>query len=761
MEIAEYKVFADKCFRDTPPPCAAVCPLAYDIREFIKLMQRGSWRSAYRVYRNSVIFPSIVSRICPETCVSACVRGKRPGDKSIDLKALERACTDRMAGKKPERFSIPKKEKSVAVIGAGLSGLACAYRLASFGYPVTVYEQSSLLGGDTGELDPQWCHEELLREFSAVDCTFLTSRPVVSLEEIKADAFYIATGKDSCFSELASSMAAGTAEPRPDVFFGGALRGAEGLEAMAQGLSAVTAIEVYFKIGKTKPVPDVPVRRADERYYDIHYDYSVKEASSGKGEPEAYRCMRCNCQECYEVCPLMEKDKLFPSRICTEITLTLKPHMSKRTGVRIVMGCTDCKKCRDACPEHIDMGEGLSTARTDFYESGAMSPAFHDFWLDDMDFSLSEEASLVLQKDEGRNSDVVFFPGCQLGASSPAYVEKAYEAVCSGSQNPALILGCCGVPAKWAGQAERAAEIAEKLKNTWEELGRPLVLTACPTCLKNLKEILPEAETVSLYSWLLLHPECLPSAPGDPEMAVLSEAEAPGSGAQAAAGGTDAPDSRTVYVLDPCSSVYEEKMPSAVRALLERAGCTVRNPEPDVGCCGFGGHIYNSVPELYHRFAKRRLDGREGVLVSYCANCRDVFAAEGADARHALGLILGIREEKREAPELDERRENRKALRRFYTGEPEPDKPEETPEILITREIVDKMNQEMVLREQVKETIREAERSRMKILDEEDGVYYAHKRFRTVTLWAAYRTEGSRIFVDNIYVHRMEIGEGL
>ena len=137
MELAEYSVFSDRCFRDTPPPCAAVCPLAYDVREFIRQMKKGSLRSAYKIIRGSLIFPSVITKICPGTCRTACVRG-RIGDESVDLRSLEQICVDKMAGKDPERYHIPRKSSRIAVIGAGLSGLACAYRAASFGYPVTV-----------------------------------------------------------------------------------------------------------------------------------------------------------------------------------------------------------------------------------------------------------------------------------------------------------------------------------------------------------------------------------------------------------------------------------------------------------------------------------------------------------------------------------------------------------------------------------------------------------------------------------------------
>lgn len=819
MEVAEYRDFAEKCFRDTPPPCAAVCPLAYDVREFIRLMRRGSYRSAYKLLRNSMIFPSVAARVCPETCKASCVRGRLPDDRPIDLRELERICCDKMAGKKPERFTMIQKTNTVAVVGGGLSGLACAYRLASFGYQVTVYEKNHLLGGrvcDAGDctppgagLDPEWCHEEILREFSAVNCTLAADTEIMSLADIPADAYYIATGRGgNRFEEAArenifrgslpedpageetKERASGPAETAPSESapdFTGTASSESAPEAIARGLRAAAAIDVWFKIGKAEFDPLPPKTCADARYYDLKYDTAFPETPPEKGEAEAYRCMRCSCSACYDSCPLMEKVRYYPKKVCGEVVLTLWPSLSKRTSVRMLMGCTDCGICREVCPENIDMGKCLMEARADFYESGAMAPAFHDFWLQDMAFSESEEARLLWRPQPEEPSEVLFFPGCQLSASLPETVLSSYRILQNSCKNAAILLGCCGVPAKWAGKKADYDQMRGKIREDWESSGRPLLVTACPSCLSGLKDIDPDMHVISFYRWAAEHPEALPDH-GCPDAS--------------AAGAVCSRDCcGTVTVMDPCSSVEEQSMAEDVRALLRCAGFTVANPDPEPGCCGFGGHIYNADPGLYHTFAKRRLDGTEGCLVTYCANCRDIFAAEGADACHILSLITRPAEASladcdcrtapegspgQEAiagdcgtapdgstgqetapgscstapPELGQRRENRRALRRCFTGE-EPEEMEEKITIRIPEEVVRKMDRELVLREQVRDLILEAEESGRKVYDEDDNLYYAHRRFGEVTVWAAYYRQDDEITISNVYLHRMDIREEL
>ena len=40
--------------------------------------------------------------------------------------------------------------KSIAIIGAGLAGLSCAYDLAKEGYSVTIFERDDQIGGLAG-----------------------------------------------------------------------------------------------------------------------------------------------------------------------------------------------------------------------------------------------------------------------------------------------------------------------------------------------------------------------------------------------------------------------------------------------------------------------------------------------------------------------------------------------------------------------------------------------------------------------------------
>ena len=80
-------------------------------------------------------------------------------------------------------------------------------------------------------------------------------------------------------------------------------------------------------------------------------------------------------------------------------------------------------------------------------------------------------------------------------------------------------------------------------------------------------------------------------------------------------------------------------------------------------------------------------------------------------------------------------------------------------EIRISEELIRKMDSELILREQVETLIREAEESGVKIFDEEDNMFIAHRRFGTVTIWAVYSLDGDAADLTNVYLHRMEVME--
>lgn len=101
-------------------------------------------------------FPSVCGRVCPQEkqCEGSCilyydtVRNRRNKGLPVNIGALEKFVGDfvRISGVQLEQRAEPTG-KRVAVVGAGPSGLACAYELSMLGHSVDVYEALPKAGG--------------------------------------------------------------------------------------------------------------------------------------------------------------------------------------------------------------------------------------------------------------------------------------------------------------------------------------------------------------------------------------------------------------------------------------------------------------------------------------------------------------------------------------------------------------------------------------------------------------------------------------
>lgn len=186
-------------------PCENTCPANVNVPGYISLVAAGRFIDAYNLIRQENPFPGICGRICTRPCESKCRRNSM--DESVAICNLKRFVAD-YAFKNEKPFSrdivFPKNGKRVAVIGAGASGLTCAYYLARIGYDVDVYEAHSVAGGVLAYGIPEYrlpktvlAHEVSLVEQVGVKIHLNTEvGKDISFKELRAiyDSIYIATG---------------------------------------------------------------------------------------------------------------------------------------------------------------------------------------------------------------------------------------------------------------------------------------------------------------------------------------------------------------------------------------------------------------------------------------------------------------------------------------------------------------------------------------------------------------------------------------
>jgi len=129
------------------PPCRTACPAHVNVQGYVSLIQKGKFRDAVEIIRKDMPFPAICGRVCFSPCEDACARTNV--DQAVAIRALKRLVADieREQGRVKSKPVPNKSNEKVAIIGAGPAGLTAAYELAKLGYPVTVFERMSELGG--------------------------------------------------------------------------------------------------------------------------------------------------------------------------------------------------------------------------------------------------------------------------------------------------------------------------------------------------------------------------------------------------------------------------------------------------------------------------------------------------------------------------------------------------------------------------------------------------------------------------------------
>lgn len=138
--------FSKPVFVDRISPCNEQCPAGEDIAGYMYLAGQSRFEDAWRLIMKENPFPAIMGRVCYHTCEKRCNR--KDHDEPVSIHMVERFIGDyaleNQLGVKPEH---PDISKSVAVVGAGPAGLACAYHLRLMGYGVTVFDSRQLPGG--------------------------------------------------------------------------------------------------------------------------------------------------------------------------------------------------------------------------------------------------------------------------------------------------------------------------------------------------------------------------------------------------------------------------------------------------------------------------------------------------------------------------------------------------------------------------------------------------------------------------------------
>ena len=323
-----------------------------------------------------------------------------------------------------------------------------------------------------------------------------------------------------------------------------------------------------------------------------------------------------------------------------------------------------------------------------------------------------------------------------------------------------MMLRCCGAPAEWSGDEEKHQAEIQQIRTQWEDLGKPTLILACPTCIKKFKQDMSSIPVISLYEiiaeWGV--------EPFEPQIA--------GTTAEVFESDNWSSDSikKAYSVFDACAARHEGSMKQAVRKLAEKAGVQLEplpGNDSNARCCGYGGQPGIANPGFSEYVARKRISESGNTYITYCINCRDIFLEAGKETVHVLELLFG--NDKREHPvTVSRRRENRimlkkRLLQKFWGEEMEnsmePPKEKMKIKLNISSELSQKLSRERILEEDLADVVAFCERTGRRVWLPDKMVYSGYSEEGFMTYWVEYRevTPGETFELVNAYSHRMKI----
>lgn len=588
---------------------------------------------------------------------------------SIDLRALEKAAMT-FGKPKSKRPRPMKKSGSVAVMGSGIFARTVEKELTRKGYEVSLFDDYKESGG-----------------FDAVfDASAEPASPVFAMTEGKSAAITI----DRQIKEV--SLTAG--------------REGESLRETS----------LYVETKNIEPCP--PAENPESREGAI---------------AEAQRCLDCKCMECAKSCAFISHFKTYPKKYVREVYNNLSIAMGNHTSNILINSCALCSQCAAVCPNGLDLGEVMQSARQIMVENEKMPASAFDFAIKDMLHANGDGCFLARNQYGFSTSKYLFFPGCQLGASAPQVIKSAYSHLTSAFDGGVgIMLGCCGIMARWAGQEELYSQTRKLLFKEWEGLGRPRIITACPTCRKTFAGDFGEVTDI----WSLLLETGLP---------------------------TECDPKQGYTIHDACGTRGDAASREDVRRLLGLMGCEVSEPEfsGDMApCCGYGGLVQFSNSEVADEMTRLCTRDVDKTRLTYCMNCRDRFTKSGARAVHILELIYGSgNAEARAAPGYSLRRDNREGVRRDMLTQFWNEKQEERERLALVydAEVAELLEKRLILEQDIRQVISGALEDKGFIREEKTGLMIASRRIGNVTFWVYFKPENQSWRVCRAYSHRMEV----
>ena len=376
--------------------------------------------------------------------------------------------------------------------------------------------------------------------------------------------------------------------------------------------------------GQREDMQELDPKKRIHSFDEVALGYTKEEA-----EREAARCRQCECKLCMKECIMLNDYTECPKSL-------FKKYLEEgyeNLDHMIAYSCNECSQCTLKCPKEFNM-KGIFTALKEDYaeKNNGLVPLeilkesdrtqekeCGDEYCTRVDGSLQKKEVHKKQKTK-----YVFVPGCAVSAYSPKGVENIVKHLkeCLGHENVGALLQCCGKVTRFIGETEKFEERNKKAIDILDDMGAEVIITVCPSCYKVFKETAKNQKVIAYW-------DLMKNLIGIPETA------------RGIGKGSDV----VFNIHDSCVTRDETSHHESVRWVLDELGYNwteIERNGKNTRCCGVGGMVCSSNPELYERvYTRRANDFDQHNIVTYCGSCRGTMQAAGKDAVHILDLLFG------------------------------------------------------------------------------------------------------------------------
>ncbi len=363
------------------------------------------------------------------------------------------------------------------------------------------------------------------------------------------------------------------------------------------------------RLGMAELKPSERVKSFDE----VALGFTKEEALA-----ESDRCRQCVCKLCMKECIMMNDYTDCPKTIFTEYLEKGYEEMDKM----IAFSCNDCKQCTIKCPKDLDLPKSFIGIKEQYIvdnDNVQMIEGLIPY--DEIQAKeCSKEFSTTILADDEKPTKYLFVPGCTVPAYSADVVEKTLEhlrATLNGEVG--AMLQCCGKVTQLNGEVSTFEQRNKMAIDEINATNADVIITICPSCYQVYSNT---SDKKVISYWDLMREEI-----GIPE-------ESKGRGE----------NSDVIFnIHDSCVTRKVTSHHDSVRWILDELGYKyeeMNNNRENTRCCGVGGMVCSSNPELYEKIYMRRgADCTQDHVLTYCGSCRGTLQAAGKDALHILNLL--------------------------------------------------------------------------------------------------------------------------